>query len=381
LQDDEETRWYRLFKRPLSNSNILLGFDEGFLLFNTNQLNHMNKEQLESVIERKTEQLSREVVIISPEDNLPFDIQAEWLTQLLSTMYVEHGITKRRDSLLQDIARGNCRLWFAVKGEKPIGSAALVKQSDGSVEVGRAVSLENGAGGLLMLLAAQHHMMNAESPLVAEVRISDGFGGVPSGEATQVVCFRHLGLIPQATVPAFNHGNPNRQEMFIFSSSKLIPSGLPAFFPDDMAGFNLLTEIAVPMSKESFDEGLEIKQGRSSRLTNWTLAEKQPFSVILPDKSGVKFELVVKEAEKYSQFTLIPMSANPNNTMAILESLDMGFIPCGFDRNRDKDGFPVILLGKLKKGTLLAPIKIVSGVLDPSVVKAIQNIDQKFRNA
>jgi len=30
---------------------------------------------------------------------------------------------------------------------------------------------------------------------------------------------------------------------------------------------------------------------------------------------------------------------------------------------------------------LLAPIKIVSGVLDPSVVKAIQNIDQKFRNA
>ncbi|KKT61137.1 MAG: hypothetical protein UW56_C0032G0004, partial [Candidatus Collierbacteria bacterium GW2011_GWD1_44_27] len=155
---------------------------------------------MESVIERKTERLSKEVLIVSPEDNLTQDIQAEWLAQLLSTMYVEHGITKRRDSLLRDIADGNCKLWFAVKDEKPIGSAALVRQSDGSVEVGRAVSLENGVGGLLMLLAAQHHMMNAETPLVAEVRVSDEFEGVPSGEATQTVCFKHLGLIPQATV-------------------------------------------------------------------------------------------------------------------------------------------------------------------------------------
>jgi len=343
------------------------------------KLNDMNKEQVESVIERKTEQLSKEVLIISPEDNLPQDIQAEWLTQLLSAMYVEHGITKRRDSLLRDIASGNCRLWFAMKGDRPIGSAALVRQSDGSVEVGRAVSLENGVGGLLMLLAAQHHMMNADSPLVAEVRVSDEFGGVPSGEATQIVCFRHLGLNPQAAVPAFNHGNPNRQEMFVFSSSQLIPCGLSAFLPEDRASRELLLRTAVAMSRRSFGGDLSIRSGESTKEMKWTVADKLPFSVIVPDRAGVKFEMAIREAESSSQFTLVPLGASPANTTGIMECLNLGFVPCGFDRNRDKDGFPVLLLGKLKKGTLLAPIKIVSGVLEPDVAEAIQGIDRRFR--
>ena len=35
------------------------------------------------------------------------------------------------------------------------------------------------------------------------LKVSDEFGGIPSGEATQVVCFKHLGLVPQALVPGF----------------------------------------------------------------------------------------------------------------------------------------------------------------------------------
>ena len=97
-----------------------------------------NESRIRTSYQSKKEELPLGITIVTPEDGLVDEVQADWLTFLLCQMYVEHGITKNRDRLLADIAVGNCKIWFALKEGRPIGSAALIKQSDGSVEVGRA---------------------------------------------------------------------------------------------------------------------------------------------------------------------------------------------------------------------------------------------------
>lgn len=341
----------------------------------------MKIEQIRSVINEKKEKLQQGVEILSSDDGLPSELQAEWLTFLLSRMYVEHGIMKRKEKLLKDINDGTCKLWFAVRDGLPIGSAALIQQSDGSVEVGRAVSFEKGVGGLLMLSAASYHLSTAEGPIVAEVRLSDDFKGVPSGEATQTICFKHLRLNPQALVPAFNHGEPNRQEMFIFSSSNKIMAEGPIIFPEDKASLDFLVGTAIGLTNGSFKKEMSIKTSSEfQRKSGWSLVNKEPFSVIVPDGSGTKFEMTIREAENYSSFTLIPISTTVEHTSDILECLNNGFVPCGFDRNVDKDDHPIILLGKLKEGTLLAPIKIVSSYFTPEKIKSLNKIDSSFRS-
>ena len=53
---------------------------------------------------------------------------------------------------------------------RPIGSAALIKQSDGS-GVGRAVSLHKSVGGLLMLMAVADHLAPTTPVVAGEVSI------------------------------------------------------------------------------------------------------------------------------------------------------------------------------------------------------------------
>jgi len=341
----------------------------------------MDKERLAVIIDNKVENLPKGVNLIGPEDEMDFDTQADWLVLLLSKMYTEHGITKNRDQLVEDICRKKCELWFAVKDGQPIGSAALIQQADGSVEVGRAVALENGVGGLLMLMAVASHLKYANGPVVGEVRMADCFADVPSGEATQIICFRHLGLEPHALVPAFNHGVPRRQEMFMFSSSDKITENKPAFFPYGQKVLNVLTTTAIAFVGSTFREGLEIRFGQERRLNSgWNLVGEAPFCVVVPDTSGVSLDVVVNEAEKKAPFTLIPLGLKKENSTVMVECFEKGFVPCGFDRNLDDEGWPVLLLGKLRRDTLLAPIKIVDGLLDEGVMIGAHQIDQRFRN-
>jgi hypothetical protein len=65
----------------------------------------------------------------------------------------------------------------------------------------------------------------------------------------------------------------------------------------------------------------------------------------------------------------------------ILECLNNGFIPCGIAREAGENGHPVLLLGKLRKGTLLAPIKLLEGVLSKDQTEAFKTIDNEFRKS
>lgn len=339
----------------------------------------MNKERIDLLVEQRKEKLQQGVSIITPDDGLSAETVADWLVSLLSEMYVQHGITKNWERLWLDIESGNCKLWFAVKNERPVASAALIKQTDGSVEIGRAVSQLNGVGGLLMLMAVADHLSRSSDPVVAEIRVSDQFEGVPSGEATQIVCFKRLGLVPHALVPAFNHGRPNRQEMFLFSTSEQITQGEPIFLPTEFR--HLIGRTAVEVANDALPWETAVRETAERKpALVWTIVQTEPFCVVVPDNDGNRsLTSVLREAEKVSAFTLTPLSTSPSNASSIAECMLSGFVPCGFDRNLAPDGHPVLLLGKLRKGTLLAPIKIVSGLFSPRMANAINEINSSFR--
>ena len=297
-------------------------------------------------------------------------------------MYTEHGITKNREKLGQDIKGGLCRVWFGVKNGKAVASAALVIQADGSVEVGRAVSFENGVGGFLMLSAAMKHLTSSPMPLVAEVRISDQFLGIPSGEATETICIKHMGLIPHALVPAFNHGRPVRQEQFLFASSRTISQSESMVIPDDRKAIELLGITAVALVSERFHPAMDLNiTKRGTENTAWEIVMQNPFVLAIPKKgSGSKLETAVRHAKLESPFMMIQIETTPGLSGTILECLNSGFIPCGIERNPGQEGHPVLILGKLREDTLLAPCKINNGIITPKESAAICNIDSLFRS-
>lgn len=356
-----------------------MGSSEGFFVVK-NYKTKMNKENIGLQIDRKKEALPTGIVVFGPEDNLSVQTQADWLTSLLCKVYVQHGITRNREKLESDIESGVCRIWFGVKDGQPISSAAVIKQADGSTEIGRAVSLVKGVGSLLRFMAIADHLANSSGPIISEVRVADDFEGIPSGEATQVVCFKHLGLIPQALVPAFGHGAPFRQEMFLFSASARIKKGEPILLPDDRSSLDLLMKTALAVASGSWDEDQVFGVDRVIKQTRkWNLVKSEPFGIMVPANVGNKLEIVLMEAERLAPFCLVPLSMGLGNSVALMDCLNRGFIPCGFDRNLDSNGQPVLLLGKLREGTRLAPIRLVSDLFGARVVGGVTTIDTGFR--
>ena len=336
---------------------------------------------IDNKINQKIARVPDNISIVTPEDMIPAHLQADWLISLLCRMYTEHGITKNRKQLVQDIRDRRCQIWFARKDGEAIASAALVSQSDGSAEVGRAVSTEKGLGGLLMLMAAKEHLSTSASPLVAEVRVADEYLGVPSGEATETICLKHLGLTPHALVPAFNHGSPVRQEQFLFSSSQPITVAETVALPEDRHSSNLIRSTAIALAENRFHKKIRIEACSNHRAPlGWDVAMTSPFSVAVPcRKSGINLEKTIAFTESQSAFTLLPIEATQAAVGAITECLNLGFVPCGVDRNLGENGHPVLLLGRLKRNILLAPIKLNTGAVPVEEAKAINRIDKAFR--
>lgn len=96
-------------------------------------------------------------------------------------------------------------------------------------------------------------------------------------------------------------------------------------------------------------------------------------------ETGCGIEKTIREAELNSAFTLAPVEAAPENAGAILECLNQGFVPCGIDRQLGPNGRPILMLGKLRQGTLYAPIKVLKDSIQPEEEAAVNKIDQIFR--
>jgi hypothetical protein len=344
----------------------------------------MSIDHIQSIIKQKQAILAPGINIVTPESGIDPRTQADWLASLLARMYVEHGITKRIEQLESDIASGACRVWFATRKGQPVASAAQVRQSDGAVEIGRAVSMENGGvGGLLMLLAAHDHLSHSDAPLVAEVRVSNEFLGVPSGEATQKICLDHLELKPHALVPAFNHGAPNRQESFLFSSSQSIDTlSEPIALPPHKNSLNFIASTAIALAANRFHPHSRIQESSNHRpLPGWDTINNVPFGIAVPNpQAHSRLETVVAASEQTRNFTLLPVESTPANTPAITECLNLEFVPLGIDRTLGPNGHPVLLFGRLKRGTLHAPINLVDGLLPQAEKMAVIRIDRATRS-
>lgn len=200
----------------------------------------MNQEKIERILTNKRANLPAGVSIVTPDTNMSVELQGDWLIALLQRMYTQHALTSNRDQLIDSLSSGVCRCWFAHKDQQPIASAALIEQSDGAVELGRATSFEPGVGSVLMLMAALDHLTRSSEPLVTETRVPKAFEGIPSGIATQIICFNHLDLAPHALLPAFGHGSPLRKEPFVITSSHQIFESEPLAIPDGKRASSLV---------------------------------------------------------------------------------------------------------------------------------------------
>ena len=96
-----------------------MGLSKGLFLILTiiKLLTKMNKENIGLLIDQKKERLPRGVNVFGPEDKLPIQTQADWLTSLLCQVYVQHGITRNREKLVADIEPGCVRFGLGSKKE------------------------------------------------------------------------------------------------------------------------------------------------------------------------------------------------------------------------------------------------------------------------
>jgi hypothetical protein len=229
------------------------------------------------------------------------------------------------------------------------------------VEIGRAVSIENGSGvgKITMLSAAQR---KGVSPLVAEIRLADAFAGVPGSEATQRICHGILGLTIHAVLPPFMHGRhptsgSKYNEIFGFAAERV----------------HLVDNSIMSTTKEAFAGRLGHGPLRSIQIV-----QHSPFRVGVPGDSG----LDIRDFQRESRF------GDPGCTMVALETTDQNlstlawlvaneFVLAGVDRNLGTNRLPVVLLATLAHGSLLAPTK-PSDIL-PKVTKAeIALISRQF---
>lgn len=338
---------------------------------------------IQPFVAQKQGRIDPRISIITPEHKLLAGIQAEWMIRLLNAMYFKHGVSSNPDKVKDAIEAGQIKSWFAIRDDEPIGIASLIKNVDGSQELGRAASLdrEHGIGGLLMLMAGLDHFLNNDSALVAEVRVSAQFGGIPDGMATQRICFDRLGLIPHALLPSFHHGNPDRNEPFAWSSTQVLESFEKFFMPDDPAALELLGSLVLPFAGLDLSSKQVSIGGSSHSVKSWTFVEDLPFGLVVPGGLNSSLESAIKRSEEQHTFTLLPIEMSPNMSGALIEGLSEGFIPGGLDRNPGNNGHPVAMLGKLRKGTLLTPMQLKECSLEPRLAKAVNLVGHKFKKS
>lgn len=304
------------------------------------------------------------VKILGP-DELSTREKSTHLVDLLQRMYVQHGIVQNMDKLTNDIDSGNVLPWFAKKDNEFIATASLIRQGDGSWEVGRAVCLDggNGLGKHVILQAVKYHIDNNwNAPLVAEVRAARDYKGVPSGLATQKIFLGLVnditGMTPYGIAPLFSHGSPVRNETFILSSSDVNP---------DQTISGRIFDATNNRSTKGVVKCLEVVQ-------------KSPFRLAIPSDTGTSVHDIITNSLNTKGCTFFPIETTDANMPLIgFLSADKNVVVCGVDRVAGKEGKPVLFMAMLGSGTLLAPTEINSNILTREMRNDIQKIADKFK--
>lgn len=316
----------------------------------------MNREKIKGELEIAKEK-SPEINIINPGDHSSIDT-ANNLVSLLQTMYIEHGVTKNVNQLVDDIENGKVKTWFATKNTEIVATTSLVKQ-DGVWETGRSVCISPGQkiGKRLMLQAALDHLDNHPTePLVAEVRVAKEHRGIPDGMATQWINFGILELVPHALAPLFGHGAPFRHETFALSASNLDPNK------------TIRQRVSEAINNRS-------TKGKIGKLH---VIQEEPFRIIVPDSNGEKSRKVILESSNRDKCSLFVVEATDTN-MPLIGSLiqNREVILCGTDKSFGIEGKPIILFATFDREMAIAPSEI-SESLPKSIRDDLQDIADQF---
>lgn len=338
-------------------------------------------ERIQESIARKRERIPSSVAFSGPEDNVPADQQAMWMVQLLQHTYHHHAMTDRQSEVAQSIRDGSTRCFFAHENGEALAVAARIVQPDGAWELGRAAAstLQRGIGGVVMLSAAQEHFTRSGASLVAEVRVSQAFEGVPGGAATQKICLRDIGLQPHALLPLFGHGDPHRQEQFLLSASKLEQNTQPISAPLTNGIGDCFSKLISPLgSLRGFKVALEASQSDTS-INGWELVQRQPFAILRPSPGSATLESATSAAFAQAACCLVPIEARSDRHVQVKELLNHGFVPSGIDRLTGDNGEPMVQFARLKPGTVLAPLGLVNSLFNEPQAQALRAIDKTIR--
>lgn len=321
-----------------------------------------NIEQELSRAWTKARSFPGELKLLSPTDLDPL-FAAQTFIKLLQQTYVSHGVSQQSKEFASKIHKNQIEPWIVTRNDLPIACAALIRQSDGTKEVGRAVSIENGsgAGKIAMLEAA---LNKGSSQLVAEIRLADEFAGVPSSEATQRICHGIIGLTIHAILPPFRHGKhpitgDKYNEMFGFASEK----------------FKLINNSPIQTAHIAL-------AGRSPTglPKNIQQIQSMPFKVAVLSDAGQNINDFHKNSRHgYPGCTMVSAEVIDQNLATITWLMEHDFILSGIDRNAGENGLPVLLLSTLAHGTILAP-SIASNILPSQTRNDILQISNQFNH-
>lgn len=314
--------------------------------------NNRKENKAEDKIREKERLVGANVQIISPKNFVDPQIQANWLIQLLNKMYFEHGVSKNVNAVIENIKTGKDKYWFALENDRPVAVVGLINQGN-KVEIGRAVSFAEtkGLGGLLYLKAASDFREHSQLPLVAEVRVSDEFLGIPGSIQTMILNYDYLQFIPHALIPMFGHGNPYRQEYFLLGSDQKIKKAT-SVLPANSKAAKYIEEHGLKFA-DNFVTDHKILNLSEKGTTNFEIVTTTPITVAVPSKGGSRLDTT--ERKNPNKAMLIVVELKPDNMSAITHLLNNDFVPVGIDSLPSNDGNTVLLFHKLDKRVLVAP--------------------------
>lgn len=316
----------------------------------------MNKENINRSLKFK-DGLNTSLELIEPGKISSMET-AQSTISLLKQTYTEHALSNDVRSLADSIENGNVITWLVKKDCKLIATTSLIKTGD-SWEGGRSVCIlpSQGIGGKLMRIRTKFHFENHHGQaLIGEVRVADEFKGIPSGQATQQIWFKDLGILPHALAPLFQHGEPLRKETFALVSSN--------------------KSRKIPIS-------LEVNEAINNRIPKGPISDlvvnkNAPFNQIQPCSNGQKSEDVIAEATNNIKTSLFIIEATDQNLPLITQLMaSPDILLSGVDRSVGQNGLPVILFTTFKKGSLIAPSKISNSV-PADIRKDMQHISDQF---
>ena len=222
------------------------------------------------------------------------ELAADIMIKILSANYGNHNITNNQGKLINDIREGTLLPWIS---KDETSCAALIKQNDTDVEIGRAACIprhEGGKSGPILSAVArwQEAEVFPESKILrAEIRTAKPTKEVPGGQATQAIFIRNLEFGPTALGPFFHHGLPDRQEMFMLANitkerKKII----------DMSKKITIPEVAIvdEAEREMLDIFWRLNFGNQPRLVSTKIGDTcsflvkdvGPFVVLTPDQEA-----------------------------------------------------------------------------------------------